>query len=132
MTVGTFCCDDLTGTNEASTIMRQMQRRERFISSPQWRTGPDGEHIKRSQMHFRISADQGGFRLYVQGHRAREVHASLEEAKSKIFELIDDGTAHKVLKERGIPLARPTRKAMKELEVLEGVGHEVGDTVSTA
>ena len=120
MTVGTFCCDDLTGTNEASRLMRQVERSDRFIASPQWKLRPDGWHIKRSQMRFRIAEENGAFRVYVQEHRAQS-HASLEAAKSKIFKILDDGTAHKVLQERGIPLEPPSRK---------GKNHVTG-TVST-
>lgn len=118
MTVGTFCCDDLTGTNEASSLMRQVERRQRFLSSPQWRLQPDGWHIKRSMMRFRISEEDGAFRIYVQGYRAKS-HASLEDAKSKIFEIIEDGTAHKVLRERGIQLESLSKKSKANSQIVQ-------------
>ncbi len=99
-------------------MMRQIGRCNRFVASPQWRLQSDGWHIKRSQMRFRIAKEHGVFRVYVQGHRAKS-HQSLEDAKSKIFKILDDGTAHKVLRERGIPLEVSSRKGKKRSMVVE-------------
>lgn len=115
MTVGTYCCDNLTETKEAS----QNVRRQNFVNSAKWRIEADGYHIVQSRMHFRIDEENGAFRVYVQGRRAKETHASLEIAKSTILRVLDDGTVLKALEERRIPLEPPSRKVQKRLEVVE-------------
>ncbi len=120
LTVGTYCCDSLTNTVEASEFMkRKDQRNDRlktFLVSPQWKRQDDGHHIKRAHMRFRLAPEEGGYRIHIQERRGKELYPTLQEAQVKVFDLLDDGTAIRILLDHGVELEKPRRKGKVESE----------------
>lgn len=95
MSVGTVCCDDLTGTTLATESRKLDERLERFLSSKRWRE-EDGRHlIKQKQIEIQILHVTGGFRLLMNTTKGRTIYPTLDAAKTRVFRFIETGEADK-------------------------------------
>jgi len=93
MSVGTVCCDDLTGTTVATESRKLDERLERFLSSTRWRE-EDGRHlIKQKQIEVQILPVTGGFRILMNTIMGKTVYPTLDAAKTRVFRFIETGEA---------------------------------------
>jgi hypothetical protein len=105
MTVGSDCCDRLTGTTEASEFMdlhvKARGKLKRFVSSPRWSERPSGEHtIEQDGISVSVWPQDSSFRLSMDDAKGRTDYDTLIDAKVKVFELIETGEAAKYLEQR--------------------------------
>jgi hypothetical protein len=102
LSVGTNCCDNLTGTKYASNHMESLRRFQarltRFITSSRWTTSYGVSSIRQKSIAVDILALQLGFKIRMNGRLGKKSFVTLEEAKKATFELIENGTAEKYLK----------------------------------
>lgn len=93
MAVGTICCDDLTGTEIASNKRKYDDRLKRFIDSPRW-TEKSGCHlISQKNVRIRVAPSKGGYLVKMNNTEGKKVYASVNAAKTRIFEFIESGEA---------------------------------------
>ncbi|MBI2799310.1 MAG: hypothetical protein HYX63_03320 [Gammaproteobacteria bacterium] len=100
MEVGEVCCDNLTSTQFASTIMesrrRYADRLRRFVESPRWRKVGDGVlRIKQLGFDVEVLPTGGEFRLRINGKQGKAAFPKTFDAKVKVFELIEAGEIEK-------------------------------------
>lgn len=102
MTVGTYCCDSLTGTelasNKIESIVRFETRKKRFISSTRWTETLGRPCIKQKNIDIQILRAEGGFKIQMNGHCGKKVFETAEGAKEATFEVIESGEAENFLK----------------------------------
>jgi hypothetical protein len=94
--VGETCCDNLTGTEIASTHMESLRRfnnrRKRFVSSRRWLSDKSGAPwIRQKNVNLAIVSEGSQFRLKINGTRGQLIFASILDAKMKAFEVIESG-----------------------------------------
>jgi hypothetical protein len=95
--VGCVCADTLTGTTEASDRQRFSERRDRFATSKRWTVRNGRPFIRQGRMDVEIVHVHGGVRLRVAGIVGRHVYASEDEARRRVFDVIEDGSARRAI-----------------------------------
>lgn len=95
MEVGTVCCDMLTGLDMARQIRKREERKKRFVNSPRWKWEYDGWTIKQMTMSFTIVEEASLFFIRFAGQTGRKRFATLSDAKSHIFQIVDSGDAQR-------------------------------------
>lgn len=102
LTVGTDCCDNLTGTELASNHMesvnRYRSRKKRFQSSSRWQVNALGEFIRQKRMDIQIERMPNGHCLVINQRKGRRVFETVDVAKSAVFELIENGAIERYFK----------------------------------
>ena len=102
-TVGTDCCDRMTGTKEASEYMDRLGRKKRFVSSTRWKVRGASYAIKQSGLEVQIAPTRGGFRIYINSRPGKKELATLDEAKQLAFDVIENGAAQRYLTKPNLP-----------------------------
>ncbi|MBN2607207.1 MAG: hypothetical protein JXR47_07710 [Thiotrichales bacterium] len=102
--VGTVCCDNLTGTETASTQRRQKDREINFLNSSRWKVTQTKDQNDQNINSFKIKLKGnnicitqisfGKFQLTINNTEGK-VYSSLNKAKIKAFHFIDSGDAEK-------------------------------------
>lgn len=104
MGVGTVCCDALTGTNIASVHTDAMKRRhareERFINSSRWTTSLGIVSIKQKDLYISIAPKSTGFQIQMNGVSGKIIYQTMDLAKRKVFEVVENGKAANYLERR--------------------------------
>jgi hypothetical protein len=59
--VGTICCDNLTGTKIASDKRKDVERKNRFVNSPRWKSGALGSAIIENKTEIIIRKGKDNF-----------------------------------------------------------------------
>lgn len=95
MAVGTNCCDNLTGTAEATEYRKRLDRLKRFTKSKRWKNSPFGLYLKQAHyLEIEIRPDENkSQRIYINKVKGKKVFKSIEEAKSFVFIMIENGDA---------------------------------------
>lgn len=101
MEVGTDCCDNLTGTTEASAYRAKQQRinnrRKTFVSSPRWYTDSPPFHTINHKtaagrkVQITVMPFAGGHALSIEGKVGKRVFRSIIEAKAAAFDACEFG-----------------------------------------
>ena len=104
MAVGTDCCDNLTETTDASQyharLVKQREKRKRFVDSPKWRDVGDGIAIKRAGMAVQITSRDGSYRLAIDDAHGKVAYPTSLDAKIRAFDFIESGNAADYLSSR--------------------------------
>lgn len=95
MAVGTYCCDRLTGTTDASESRLKAERKQRFLESDNWKDTNGILSIERMKKNFVIREDSKGHFIHFMAVDGRTRFASLDEAKDGLFQFIDSGDARR-------------------------------------
>lgn len=108
------CCDNLTGTADASEHLdaykKRAERLKRFVSSPRWKAiASDVLAIKQSKIKICIVKSGSGFAIVMDGAKGKANFNSVLDAKMRVFEVIDTGEAAKFLAARKLKIAAKTR-----------------------
>ncbi|VAX11695.1 hypothetical protein MNBD_GAMMA26-60 [hydrothermal vent metagenome] len=101
MQVGTYCCNALTDTEAASNHLESRKkyddRKGRFIKSARWEVIGNNHFIKQKKIQIRIASTSSGYRISMNNYPGKQEFGSIEEAKTKVFEVIDSGKAEEFL-----------------------------------
>lgn len=100
MGVGTNCCDNLTGTQEATEYRRLLGRRRRFVASSRWTNDGDRHAIKHGGLKVAIVPQASGFRLVLDDVLGKNEYESVQHAKEFAFDLIESGQAAEYMEQR--------------------------------
>lgn len=112
MSIGTICCDDLTGTKIASDSRKYDERLARFMKSKRWRE-EDGHHlIKQKQIEIQIAPVAGGYRIHMNTTKGKKVYPTLDTAKTRVFDFIESGEADSFFASKAYPLVASTRSRL--------------------
>jgi hypothetical protein len=98
--VGTICCDNLTGTETASTRVRLASRRERFVSSSRWEKSDGVFSIRQQRINVYIHPTPEGFRIWMNDRKGKKLFLTLEDAKKAAFDVIENGEAEEYLRKK--------------------------------
>ena len=93
ITVGTICCDDLTGTRIASESRKFDERLVRFIKSKRWLEEEGSYLIKQKNIEIQIKPIADGYSIRMNTIQGRTIYPSLEAAKKRTFSFIETGEA---------------------------------------
>ncbi|SFX70333.1 MULTISPECIES: HNH endonuclease [Azotobacter] len=93
MGVGTDCCDNLTGTEEATKARKRLGRLRRFLTSSKWSEKGGRHTIQHKGYKAAIVAQAHFFRLEIDDVFGKQDHETLIEAKEFLFDFIDSGQA---------------------------------------
>lgn len=97
--VGTDCCDNLTGTTEATEHRKMLDRRKRFVTSKRWKRTPLGLLLKQGRaLVIEIRRENDLYRICMNGVRGGKTFPSETAAKAFSFELIENGEAQNFAK----------------------------------
>lgn len=107
MEVGIVCCDNLTGTAVASSLIESIHRfesrKKRFVDSPRWKNGRyQSVEIVQKKINVKIQPDKSGVHIYLNNIKGKKLFDSISSAKNFVFELIENGSADKYLKKRAL------------------------------
>lgn len=92
MEVGTDCCDNLIGTEEASEARKKFSRLKRFLLPSRWVA--EGRLVRTINKGFLIEVIRelsGDFSLKINGNEGSKRFSSIEQAKGHVFSAIDSG-----------------------------------------
>jgi len=93
MTVGTMCCDDLTGTEIATDARKYKDRLKRFLTSTRWKREGDDYVIRQKQIDIRIFKTINNYSIQMGTAKGSKEYVSVEQAKEKVFEFIESEEA---------------------------------------
>lgn len=101
MEVGTDCCDNLIGTEDASNARKKFSRLKRFLLPSRWvvqegivRTFNKGFYVEI------VKEAEEGFYIRVNGRKGKKSFKNLEKAKEHAFNTIDSEEMKKYFLER--------------------------------
>ncbi len=106
MIVGTDCCDELTGTKEASDKRRLIERRKAFCDTSCWSSERGNLRRKFKNVEIDIVEKDGGFLIVADGKTGRQKFGDLLAAKIHVHSLFEGGELKDYLK-------RTREKALK-------------------
>lgn len=93
MSVGTVCCDDLTGTKIATESRKFEERLGRFLKSTRWRQEGSSHCITQKQIEIRVVPVTGGFKVHINATKGKTIYPTLDAAKTRVFNFIESGEA---------------------------------------
>jgi len=101
--VGTVCCDNLTDSEIASNLkeskLKFEGRKQRFTNSKRWTTDRLLHKIKQGLFDIEIIEAENEFNLKINGKKSKIKHKTLTTAKTRVFEIIEDGQLMKFFKD---------------------------------
>lgn len=107
--VGTHCCDNLTGTDLASVFMESKIKYDaklnRFINSPRWAVDDSGNRhfLKRRGRAIVVQKNPNcTYKVRIDKCNGVKEYLSLEEAKRKTFEVLENGKYDEYLAKKNI------------------------------
>lgn len=104
--VGTYCCDVLTDSNIASNLIesqkRYDERKKRFINSKRWKKENNDFCIKQSGFIVKILKADGHFLIKINKIKSSKNYLSIDEAKAKVFDVIESGELVEYFKKHNI------------------------------
>lgn len=105
MGVGTICCDHMTESRAASdhmeSLLRFRSRLDRFVKSSRWKATGGIQSIRQKRIAVEVIPEKTGFKVRMNGIPGKRVFPTVEAAKVRAFESIEDGTAFKALVKHG-------------------------------
>jgi len=118
LTVGTDCCDNLTGTKLASnrmeSIKRFASRKIRFLKSPKWKQYSSESRITHHGIEVVIAQKGKAFGITMNTAAGNKQFSSMVEAKTAAFEAIENGKAQAYLQKKGV-VVKKLKRAKKTI-----------------
>jgi len=100
--VGTVCCDNLTGTYEASRKRKYHNREKRFIGSKRWKLSRNGvQNISQKGISIEIVPVGAVYKIKMNGFKGKQVFATTDNAKKHVFKVTENEQAQKYLQYKG-------------------------------
>ncbi|MCP4491184.1 MAG: hypothetical protein GY820_28300 [Gammaproteobacteria bacterium] len=101
MSVGADCCNALTSTRFATDRLeadkKHGERKRRFINSKRWMKISGREIIRQKDIRVEISQHDGKYHIQLDRYPGEQEFESLDEAKSHIFKILENGQAKSFL-----------------------------------
>lgn len=120
MEVGTYCCDSLTDTKIASNLVESQRRyddrRERFLKSKRWIQELKIHKIKQGSFDIEIKQIDLDFFIQIQGLKSKKPYESLDDAKLKVFDVIESGELVECLKKHNIIIEQKNKGRNRKKE----------------
>jgi hypothetical protein len=104
--VGTYCCDNLTGTETASNHVKLASRRKRFVTSPRWEESNGVFSIQQKRINVYIQPTPEGFQIQMNDQKGKKLFPTAEEAKKAAFDVIESGKAEEYFRKKSIAAKR--------------------------
>ena len=95
--VGTFCCDNLTQTLDASNHRKFLSKRNRFLQSKRWQVQKNRYIIHQKGFSVLIWKYLSDWYIKIDSLQSNKKYSSLISAKSKAFEVIENKQLHQYL-----------------------------------
>ncbi len=114
--VGTNCCDKLTDTTYASSLIESQtsynSRKKRFLNSKRWKFEKGIHLINHGNFEVKIKEKDSIFLIKIYIKESKKEYKSIFEAKSKVFEVIESGEFLEYLEKYNLPISeiKKTRK----------------------
>lgn len=106
--VGTHCCDILTDSNIASNLIesqkRYNERKKRFLISKRWKETDHILKIKQGIFKIEIKRCNSVYYIKINQLESKKIYKSIEDAQSKVFDIIESGELIDYFKKHGVPL----------------------------
>lgn len=106
--VGTHCCDILTDSKIASNLVesqrRYEERKKRFLISKRWKELYGVFKIKQGLFDIEIRENDSIYYIKINQLESKKRYKSIEDAKSKVFDIIESGELINYLKKHNIPI----------------------------
>jgi hypothetical protein len=102
--VGTVCCDNLTSSQNASNLIKIEGRKQRFLNSKRWIEIAGNHKLKQGLFQIEIFEIEDKYSIKINGIKSTKRYNSITDAKSKIFEIIENGQLMKSFIEKNIIL----------------------------
>ena len=103
--VGTHCCNALTGTEIASKQLDRQnkydERKRRFIRSKRWMEISGRFILRQKGIRIEIAKFDHQYHIQLNSYPGRIEFDSLHEAKSHVFDIIEDGSAKEFITRKG-------------------------------
>ncbi|QOW10855.1 hypothetical protein Q73A0000_11055 [Kaistella flava (ex Peng et al. 2021)] len=110
MQVGRQCCDNLTDSNLASnkidSVKRFEIRKRNFLKSSRWKSFLSENRIFKNLFEIKIEEIDNVYFLTIHGKKSREKYISLDSAKCKAFEVIENSSFINYCLNKKIPLPK--------------------------
>lgn len=100
MEVGVLCCDDMTGTKEASEDKKKEERKKRFIESSRWKNKGSVFLIKQDKIPVKIYGVKDGWKIQMSTINGNHIYKDIDSAKGAAFDFIASGKAREFLKKK--------------------------------
>ncbi len=104
MLVGSLCCNALTGSEIASEQIDKQnrfdERKHRFINSKRWIEIAGRSIIRQQGIRVEIIETDGYYSIQLDKFPGRDIFETLENAKSHVFNIIENGSVQKFLDRR--------------------------------
>jgi hypothetical protein len=93
--VGSLCCDNLTDSTLASNLMesftKYIGRKKRFLVSKRWKVEGNNHKIKLGDFNVNIIKKDEFYVINIQGLEGKKIYQTIYEAKSKVFDIVENG-----------------------------------------
>jgi len=122
--VGTVCCDIMTETCVASDLVKYEERKERFINSKRWKIQDGVIKIRQNLFSVEIKEFESSFYIKIEESESKTKYKSFEEAKIKVFNVIESGELIEYLKKKNISMNKYIKKVKKHKEKLQETDSE--------
>jgi uncharacterized protein YkuJ len=116
--VGTICCDNLTDSEVASNFkesrLKFQSRKQRFIDTKRWINDGQKYCIKQGLFEIEIFETSSKFCLRVNGKKSKITHDTLDLAKTRVFDIIEDGSLMKFFKDQNYDFDKHKKERRKK------------------
>lgn len=116
--VGTVCCDNLTDSEIASNLKESKLkfdgRQKRFLNSKRWTSDGLSHKLKQGLFDIEVFETENEFSLKINGKKSSIKHKTLIIAKTKVFEIIEDGQLMKFFKDNNFNFEKPKKKKTEQ------------------
>ena len=104
MQVGSLCCNALTDNHIASALVEKHnkleERKQRFVRSKRWISISGREIIRQKGIRIEISPAEGKYTIQLDHYPGEKRFDSIKEAKSHVFDILEDGSAKDYISRR--------------------------------
>lgn len=112
--VGTVCCDNLTDSQIASNLkesaLKFEGRKTRFLNSKRWKYEGLAHKLKQGLFDIEIFEKENRYSLKINGKSSNIKHETLAKAKTKVFEIIENGELIKFFKDKNFDFEEQKKK----------------------
>ena len=116
--VGTVCCDNLTDSEIASNLkeskLKFESRKQRFTTSKRWTSNGFLHKIKQGLFDIEIFETENEFSLKINGKKSKIKHKTLLAAKTRVFEIIEDGQLMNFFKDRNYDFDKQKKNSRRK------------------
>jgi len=114
----------MTGTSVASDLVKYEERKKRFLNSKRWKIEDGVIKIRQNLFSVEIKEFESSFFIKIEGSESKKKYKSLEEAQTKVFDVIESGEFIEYLKKKNISIEKYIKKVKKNKEKIQEIDNE--------